>query len=155
MLAQKKLSGYRIYVEIINSGIDDSEIFDSIIEENGGIVVKTLNKKIDYIVFKEGSDKTMKYAIENNIKTVNPLWIDDTIKGKFTKTSDYLVKKKTMTEIELKKEYEKKKKPQQVVLLGIKRKKENVIKEKRLSCEQLAESNFKITSFFSKHKKEN
>ena len=33
--------------------------------------------------------------------------------------------------------------------------KENVIKEKRLSCEQLAESNFKITSFFSKHKKEN
>ena len=88
MLAQKKLSGYRIYVEIINSGIDDSAVFDSIIEENGGIVVKTLNKKIDYIVFKEGSDKTMKYAIENNIKTVNPLWIDDTIKGTFTKTSD-------------------------------------------------------------------
>lgn len=153
MLAQKKLSGYRIYVEIINSGIDDSAVFDSIIEENGGIVVKTLNKKIDYIVFKEGSDKTMKYAIENNIKTVNPLWIDDTIKGTFTKTSDYLVKKKTLTEIELKKQYEKKKKPQQVVLLGIKRKKENVTKEKRLSCEELAESNFKITSFFSKNKK--
>lgn len=152
MLAQKKLSGYRIYVEIINSGIDDSAVFDSIIEENGGIVVKTLNKKIDYIVFKEGSDKTMKYAIENNIKTVNPLWIDDTIKGTFTKTSDYLVKKKTLTEIELKKQYQKKK-PQQVVLLGIKRKKENVTKEKRLSCEELAESNFKITSFFSKNKK--
>lgn len=152
MLAQNKLSGYRIYVEITNSGIDDSTIFDSIIEDNGGIVIKSLNKKIDYIVFKDGSDKTMKYAIENNIKIVNPLWIDDTIKGTFTKTSDYLVKTKTLTEIELKKQYEKKK-PQKVVLLGIKRKKENVIKQKRLSCEELAESNFKITSFFNKNKK--
>jgi hypothetical protein len=39
-----------------------------------------LSKKIDYIIFKDGHLKTKRYAVLNNIKLVNPLWIDDKVK---------------------------------------------------------------------------
>lgn len=151
MINDKKFAGYKILVEIYNNGIDESRIFHEKITDNGGIIQIFLNKQIDYIVFKDGSSKTLKYGFDNNIKVVNPLWIDDMIKGKVKDLSTYLIPKHSLTEISLKVKYvhpeilkEKKKKERKIELLGIKRN-----KEKKEKSSQILD-NFKITSFFKK-----
>lgn len=155
MINDKKFAGYKILVEIYNNGIDESRIFHEKITDNGGIIQIFLNKQIDYIVFKDGSSKTLKYGFDNNIKVVNPLWIDDMIKGKVKDLSTYLIPKHSLTEISLKVKYvhpeilkEKKKKERKIELLGIKRN-----KEKNEQSSQILD-NFKITSFFKKIPKE-
>lgn len=155
MINDKKFAGYKIFVEIYNNGIDESRIFHEKITDNGGIIQIFLNKQIDYIVFKDGSSKTLKYGFDNNIKVVNPLWIDDKIKGKVKDLSTYLIPKHSLTEISLKVKYvhpeilkEKKKKERKIELLGIKRN-----KEKNEKSSQILD-NFKITSFFKKMPKE-
>ena len=155
MINDKKFAGYKILVEIYNNGIDESRIFHEKITDNGGIIQIFLNKQIDYIVFKDGSSKTLKYGFDNNIKVVNPLWIDDMIKGKVKDLSTYLIPKHSLTEISLKVKYvhpeilkEKKKKERKIELLGIKRN-----KEKNEKSSQILD-NFKITSFFKKIPKE-
>lgn len=155
MINDKKFAGYKILVEIYNNGIDESRIFHEKITDNGGIIQIFLNKQIDYIVFKDGSSKTLKYGFDNNIKVVNPLWIDDMIKGKVKDLSTYLIPKHSLTEISLKVKYvhpeilkEKKKKERKIELLGIKRN-----KEKNEKSSQILD-NFKITSFFKKMPKE-
>lgn len=155
MINDKTFAGYKILVEIYNNGIDESRIFHEKITDNGGIIQIFLNKQIDYIVFKDGSSKTLKYGFDNNIKVVNPLWIDDMIKGKVKDLSTYLIPKHSLTEISLKVKYvhpeilkEKKKKERKIELLGIKRN-----KEKNEKSSQILD-NFKITSFFKKMPKE-
>ena len=151
MINDKKFAGYKILVEIYNNGIDESRIFHEKITDNGGIIQIFLNKQIDYIVFKDGSSKTLKYGFDNNIKVVNPLWIDDMIKGKVKDLSTYLIPKHSLTEISLKVKYvhpeilkEKKKKERKIELLGIKRN-----TEKNEKSSQILD-NIKITSFFKK-----
>ena len=69
----------RIYIEIFIGSLNKSQTFYNLLLKYKIIQCKKLSKKIDYIVFKDGHLKTKKYAILNNIKLVNPLWIDDKI----------------------------------------------------------------------------
>ena len=69
----------KIYIEIFNGNSNSSSIFYDMLVNYKIIQCKKLSKKIDYIVFKDGHLKTQKYASLNNIKLVNPLWIDDKV----------------------------------------------------------------------------
>ena len=84
--------GKKIYIEIFNGNENISKIFLEILLEYKIIQCKRLCKNIDYIIFKEGHLKTKKYAIMNNIKIVNPLWVDDKInKNIFKDDKEYFV----------------------------------------------------------------
>ena len=68
------LANISVYLEIFNNGIDESSVFDDLLRKEGAILTKKLSKGVNYIVYKEGRLKTVKYAMENNIPVVNPLW---------------------------------------------------------------------------------
>ena len=97
-----KLTNYfkelKIFVEIYNNNKEESFIFKDIIINLGACFVSYLTKGINYIIFKDGKLKTIKYALNNKIKIVNPLWLDDKINGKFNDDSIYQIKK-NFTEI--------------------------------------------------------
>ena len=87
--------GKKIYIEIYNGQENSSEVFYDILLQYKIIQCKRLNKNIDYIIFKEGHLKTKKYAVMNNIKMVNPLWVDDKInRNIFKDDKEYLVEAK-------------------------------------------------------------
>ena len=71
--------GKKIYIEIFNGNENASEVFFELLLKYKIIQCKRLSKNIDYIIFKEGHLKTKRYAVMNNIKMVNPLWVDDKI----------------------------------------------------------------------------
>ena len=73
--------GKKIYIEIYNGKENASNTFLEILLEYKIIQCKRLTKNIDYIIFKEGHLKTKKYVLMNNIKMVNPLWVDDKIRN--------------------------------------------------------------------------
>ena len=84
--------GKKIYVEIFNGKENASEAFCEILLEYKIIQCKRLTKNIDYIIFKEGHLKTKRYAVMNNIKMVNPLWVDDKINSNiFKDDKEYFV----------------------------------------------------------------
>jgi len=84
--------GKKIYIEIYNGQENSSEVFYDILLQYKIIQCKRLSKNIDYIIFKEGHLKTKKYAVMNNIKMVNPLWVDDKInRNIFKNDKEYLV----------------------------------------------------------------
>ena len=88
----KFFEGKKIYIEIFNENENISTIFLEILLEYKIIQCKRLCKNIDYLIFKEGHLKTKKYAIINNIKIVNPLWVDDKInKNIFKNDKEYFV----------------------------------------------------------------
>lgn len=151
MINDKIFEGYKILVEIYNNGIDESAIFEEKIENYGGKTQIFLDKKIDYIVFKDGSSKVLKYGFDNNIKVVNPLWIDDMIEGKLKDLSTYLIPKHSLKLFGLKVKYvhpeilrEKKKKEKKIELLCKKRN-----KDKKQTIHKNFD-NFQITSFFQR-----
>ena len=85
--------GKKIYIEIYNGQENSSEVFYDILLQYKIVQCKRLSKNIDYIIFKEGHLKTKKYAVMNNIKMVNPLWVDDKInRNIFKDDKEYLVK---------------------------------------------------------------
>ena len=92
------LSNLTIYVEISNNGIDESSLFDELLTKEGANVTKKLSKGVNYIIYKEGRLKTVKYAMENNIPIVNPLWVDDKLHGIFNSDDKYLIKR-TFTDL--------------------------------------------------------
>ena len=84
--------GKKIYIEIYNGQENSSEVFYDILLQYKIVQCKRLSKNIDYIIFKEGHLKTKKYAVMNNIKMVNPLWVDDKInRNIFKDDKEYLV----------------------------------------------------------------
>ena len=84
--------GKKIYIEIFNGKENASNVFLEILLEYKIVQCKRLCKNIDYIIFKEGHLKTKKYAVMNNIKMVNPLWVDDKInRNIFRDDKEYLV----------------------------------------------------------------
>ena len=84
--------GKKIYIEIFNGKENASNVFLEILLEYKIVQCKRLFKNIDYIIFKEGHLKTKKYAVMNNIKMVNPLWVDDKInRNIFKDDKEYLV----------------------------------------------------------------
>ena len=84
--------GKKIYIEIFNGKENASNVFLEILLEYKIVQCKRLCKNIDYIIFKEGHLKTKKYAVMNNIKMVNPLWVDDKInRNIFKDDKEYLV----------------------------------------------------------------
>ena len=84
--------GKKIYVEIFNGKENASEAFCDILLKYKIIQCKRLTKNIDYIIFKEGHLKTKRYAVMNNIKMVNPLWVDDKINSNiFKDDKEYFV----------------------------------------------------------------
>ena len=83
----------KIYIEIYNDNINASEIFYDILLKYKITQSKKLHKKLDYIIFKDGHLKTQRYAVLNNIKMVNPLWIDDKVNHHiFKNDEEYLIK---------------------------------------------------------------
>ena len=92
-----KLNNYfkelKIFVEIYNNNKEESYIFKEIITNLGAFFVNYLTKGINYIIYKDGRLKTIKYALNNKIKIVNPLWLDDKLNGKFNDDSIYEIKK--------------------------------------------------------------
>lgn len=150
-MCSKFLDTLKIYVDIVNHKVDQSDLFDEIIPKFGGKIEKALNKKIDYIIFKDGKEKTLKYSLENKIKVVNPLWLDDKINGKFFPVNKYLVDTGTLTEIDLRDQIKKEK----AKLLGNKTKRQpKNSKLKSQTLKENADNNLKITSFFRKVIKE-
>ena len=97
-----KLNNYfkelKIFVEIYNNNKEESYIFKEIITNLGAFFVNYLTKGINYIIYKDGRLKTIKYALNNKIKIVNPLWLDDKLNDKFYDDSIYEIKK-NFTEI--------------------------------------------------------
>jgi len=86
-------SGKKIYCEVYNGSDNLSHSFISKLEEYKANIYKTLSKNLDYIVFKDGHLKTKRFATFNNIKLVNPLWIDDKItNGIFEDDATYIIK---------------------------------------------------------------
>ena len=83
----------KIYVEIYNNNKEESNIFKEIIIDLGAIYETYLTKKVNYIIFKDGRLKTLKYALANKIKVVNPLWLDDKLNNYFNDDSVYEIKK--------------------------------------------------------------
>ena len=84
--------GKKIYIEIFNGKENASSVFLEILLQYKIIQCKRLCKNIDYIIFKEGHLKTKKYAVMNNIKMVNPLWVDDKInRNIFKDDKEYFV----------------------------------------------------------------
>lgn len=82
-----------IYCEIFNGNINISQTFYLKLSEYKANLYKRLSKNIDYIVFQDGHLKTKRFAVLNDIKLVNPLWIDDKIsKGIFEDDSKYFIK---------------------------------------------------------------
>ena len=88
----------KIFVEIYNNNKEESLIFKEIITNLGACFVNYLTKGVNYILFKDGKLKTIKYALNNKIKIVNPLWLDDKLNDKFYDDSIYEIKK-NFTEI--------------------------------------------------------
>ena len=92
-----KLNNYfkelKIFVEIYNNNKEESYIFKEIITNLGAFFVNYLTKGINYIIYKDGRLKTIKYALNNKIKIVNPLWLDDKLNDKFYDDSIYEIKK--------------------------------------------------------------
>ena len=104
----------KIYIEIINDNINSSSTFYEILLKYKIIQCKKLSKKIDYIIFKDGHLKTQKYAVLNNIKLVNPLWIDDKVKNHIFKDDKEYEIKTNFGDIMLIEKYEKSKKEEKV-----------------------------------------
>ena len=85
--------GKKIYIEIYNGNENVSNVFCELLLKYKIIQCKRLSKNIDYIIFKEGHLKTKRFAVMNNIKMVNPLWVDDKInRNIFKDDKEYLVK---------------------------------------------------------------
>ena len=85
--------GKKIYIEIYNGNENASNVFFELLLKYKIIQCKRLTKNIDYIIFKEGHLKTKRFAVMNNIKMVNPLWVDDKInRNIFKDDNEYLVK---------------------------------------------------------------
>lgn len=56
--------------------------------------MKKLQKGIDFIIFKEGKNKTVEFALDKNIKLVNPLFIHESeIKGELQNWEQFEIKK--------------------------------------------------------------
>jgi hypothetical protein len=92
--------GITIYVEIFNNEIDNSDLLDDILRENGANLIKKLSTpKIDYIVFKEGKDKTVEFALKNGISLVNPLWVHESLMDDEVKAEGKYIVKKTFSEL--------------------------------------------------------
>ena len=99
----------KIYIEIFNGNLNASPTFFNLLLKYKIIQCKKLSKKIDYIVFKDGHLKTKKYAVLNNIKMVNPLWIDDKINKHIFKDDKEYEIKTNFGDIVLREKYEKNK----------------------------------------------
>ena len=99
----------KIYIEIFNGNLNASPTFYTLLLKYKIIQCKKLSKKIDYIVFKDGHLKTKKYAALNNIKMVNPLWIDDKINNHIFKDDKEYEIKTNFGDIVLREKYEKNK----------------------------------------------
>ena len=100
----------KIYIEIFNDDLNSSQTFYNLLLKYKIIQCKKLSKKIDYIIFKDGHLKTKKYAILNNIKLVNPLWVDDKINHHIFKDDKEYEVKTNFGDISLLEKYEKNKK---------------------------------------------
>ena len=86
-------SNKKIYIDIYNGEENCSKIYYDILSKYNIIECKKLINDIDYIIFKDGHLKTKKYACLNNIKIVNPLWVDDKInKYIFKNDNEYEIK---------------------------------------------------------------
>ena len=111
--AEKQLLYYfkdkKIYIEIFNGNLNARKIFYNILIKYKIIQCKKLSKKIDYIVFKDGHLKTKKYAVLNNIKMVNPLWVDDKVNQHIFKDDKEYEIKTNFEDIVLREKYEKEK----------------------------------------------
>lgn len=56
--------------------------------------MKKLQKGIDFIIFKEGKNKTVEFALDKNIKLVNPLFIHESeLKGELQTWEQFEIKK--------------------------------------------------------------
>ena len=99
----------KIDIEIFNGNLNASPTFFNLLLKYKIIQCKKLSKKIDYIVFKDGHLKTKKYAVLNNIKMVNPLWIDDKINKHIFKDDKEYEIKTNFGDIVLREKYEKNK----------------------------------------------
>ena len=99
----------KIYIEIYNGILNASQTFFSLLLKYKIIPCKKLSKKIDYIIFKDGHLKTKKYAVLNNIKMVNPLWIDDKINKHIFKDDREYEIENNFGDIVIREKYEKNK----------------------------------------------
>ena len=97
---QQQLKPKNIYVETYSDNIDKSALLGELLVNIGAIYRKKLCKTLDYIIFKDGKLKTMKYAVDNDIPLVNPLWLHDQLNNKFQGDNNYLIKR-TFTELHL------------------------------------------------------
>jgi hypothetical protein len=98
-----------IYVEIFNHTCDNSDILDELILLNSGIISKKLTKTLSFIIFKDGREKTIEYALNNNIPILNPLFIHECcVKGKLLDIEKYRIKK-TFTQFSLERDFSTKK----------------------------------------------
>jgi len=117
--AEKQLLYYfkdkKIYIEIFNGNLNASKIFYNILLKYKIIQCKKLSKKIDYIVFKDGHLKTKKYAVLNNIKMVNPLWVDDKVNQHIFKDDKEYEIKTNFEDIVLREKYEKEKENDDII----------------------------------------
>ena len=99
----------KIYIEIYNGILNASQTFFNLLLKYKIIQCKKLSKKIDYIIFKDGHLKTKKYAVLNNIKMVNPLWIDDKINKHIFKDDKEYEIENNFGDIVIREKYEKNK----------------------------------------------
>ena len=82
----------KIYLDIFNEGKNINEIYANKITKYKAIILRNLNKHLDYIVFKDGHIKTKRYSYLNDIKIVNPLWIYDKVNNHlFKDDNDYKI----------------------------------------------------------------
>ena len=93
--------GKKIYIEIFVGNICTNNSFFEKLIKYKIIPCKKLRKDLDYIVFQAGHLKTKRYAVFNEIKLVNPTWIDDKINKNIFKNDDEYVIKTNFNDIVL------------------------------------------------------
>jgi hypothetical protein len=61
-------SDLKIFVEIFNNNINQSDCVIPILKENGAEVQSKITKSTDLIIFKDGRKKVIQKALDNSIK---------------------------------------------------------------------------------------
>ena len=148
---QQQLKPKNIYVETYSDNIDKSALLGELLVNIGAIYRKKLCKTLDYIIFKDGKLKTMKYAVDNNIPLVNPLWLHDQLNNKFQGDNNYLIKR-TFTELHLEINNKKRTKDKETLFdMEFKQKQQ---RKRRITMKDDNNNNMSILDVFSKESKD-
>ncbi|MCQ2821403.1 MAG: hypothetical protein MJ252_29435 [archaeon] len=93
--SEEKISNFlrdkKVYIDIKSEKPEDTSKAKELLKKFNVDLKRSLSKNLDYIIYHEGRPQTLEYALNNNIKVVNLLWLDDKENGILMEDSKYLI----------------------------------------------------------------